>query len=102
MNPEQILIEVNRIYPNLKVTEVVGLSVIDNGKFLHVAAHAPIREAEGRTFWNHRYFQFTVDRYNFGHVVYQDSNVTDSDNFKTAEETRQKATNYLTHALKKL
>lgn len=102
MTEDQILKEINRIYPRLDVTEVTGVSVIDNGKMIHVAAHTPLAEAKDRSYWNHRYFQFTLDKWNFGRCIYHDSNVTDADHFKTAEETRQKAINYLNHILKEI
>lgn len=102
MTEEQVLEDINRIYPNMKVTEIVGVSILDNGDYIHVAAHTPLTQAEGRSFWNHRYFQFTIARWDFGKCIYDDSNVTDANHFKTAEETRQKAINYFGHVLKKL
>ncbi len=37
MEEQQILDEVNKIYPGLGVTELKGVSVIDNGKLIYVA-----------------------------------------------------------------
>lgn len=102
MTEEQVLQQIQKMYPHLEISEITGVSVIDNGNYAHVAAHAPIREAEGHPYWNHRYFQFTIDLWNFKRCIYEDSNVTDSDNFKTAEETRVKASNYFEHVLQRL
>ena len=96
MNEEQVLKQIQKMYPHLEVSEITGVSVIDNGNYVHVVAHAPI------THLNHRYFQFTIDLWNFKRCIYEDSNVTDSDNFKTAEETRVKASNYFEHVLQRL
>jgi hypothetical protein len=102
MTEEQILEEVNKIYPGLGVTELKGVSVIDNGNFIYVAAHTPLDVMEDRTYWNHRYFQFTLDKWNFKRCIFQDSNVTDADHFKTAEETKEKTFNYIEHVLQRL
>lgn len=81
------------------MTELKGVSVIDNGKLIYVAAHTRL-EGDVRKYWNYRYFQFTLDKWNFNRCIFQDSNVADA--FKTAEETKEKTFNYIKHILKKI